>query len=309
MSAQANVGLLVVCRQLSMIMEVRWRERDWEPLREEVAEVRPAVWATLAASGLLKFFECPLIRAQEYLLHFLIEMWSPQQHCFFVRGERVEFTAEEDVYFLTGLPFRGTPMLTAPTMSRETDLEEYAGRFCSGGHYMTGSAVRINALDVLLNRCVASMIVRVYGSTVPHRISGGELMLMERVVVGRERFAWGLALHARMIAQLDRCRRMGRGEFAFGSILVAFFLERVSALRPRVVLEIPAVRHPRLRRWSEILVRGGGGEGGHYFSEEAAQIWRQTLQFILWFPYAGVDFRRDPDMVLPPGEALDHRGM
>jgi hypothetical protein len=192
-------------------MDVRWRERDWEALREEVAESRPAVRATLAASGLLKFFECPLIRAQEYLLHFLIEMWSTQDHCFYVRGERVDFTAMEDVYFLTGLPFRGTSMLAAPVMPREIDLAEYAGRFCAGEHYMTGSAVRINALDFLLHRCVASMIVRIYGTTAPHRISGGELMLMERVVVGRERFAWGLALHARMIAQLDRCRSTGRG--------------------------------------------------------------------------------------------------
>jgi hypothetical protein len=54
---------------------------------------------------------------------------------------------------------------------------------------MTGSAVHINALDVLLHRCVAAMIVWVYGSTAPHRISGGELMLMERVVVGHEWFA------------------------------------------------------------------------------------------------------------------------
>jgi hypothetical protein len=174
---------------------------------------------------------------------------------------------------------------------------------------MTGSAMRINALDVLLHRCVASMIVWIYGSTAPHRISGGELTLMERVVVGRERFAWGLALHAQMVAQLDRCQSAGRGEFVFGSILVAFFLERVPALRLRVVLEVPAVRHPRLRRWSEILVRHGGGEGGHYFSEEAAQIWRQTPQVILRFPYAGVDFREYPDMVLPPGEAFDDRGM
>jgi hypothetical protein len=290
-------------------MDVRWRERDWEPLREEVAEARPAVRATLAASGLLKFFECPLLRAQEYLLHCLIEMWSPRQHCFFVRGERVEFTAEEDIYFLTGLPFRGTPMLVAPVMPRETDLAGFARRFCSGARYMTGSAVRISALDVLLHRCVASMIVRIYGSTAPHRISGGELSLMERVVVGRERFAWGLALHSQMVTQLDRCRSAGRGEFTFGSILVAFFLERVPALRPRVVLEVPAVRHPRLRRWSEILVRHGGGEGGHYFTEQAAQIWRQTPQVILRFPYVGVDFRDDPDMVLPPGEAFDDRGM
>jgi hypothetical protein len=30
---------------------------------------------------------------------------------------------------------------------------------------------------------------------------------------------------------------------------------------------------------------------------------------ILWYPYVGVDFRDDPDMVLPPGEVFDHRVM
>jgi hypothetical protein len=174
-----------VCRQRSVSMDVRWRERDWEPLREEVAEARPAVRASLAASGLLKFFECPLIRAQEYLLQFLIEMWSPEQHCFLVRGEQVAFTAVEDIYFLTGLPFRGTPLPAVPVLPRGTDLEEVAERFFSGEHYMTGSSVRIRAIDVLLHRCVAAMIVRVYRTRAPHRISGGELILMERVVVGR----------------------------------------------------------------------------------------------------------------------------
>jgi hypothetical protein len=73
------------------------------------------------------FFECPLIRAQEYLLQFLIEMWSPAQHCFLVRGEKVAFTTEEDIYFLTGLPFRGTPLPTFPVLPRETDLVVVAG--------------------------------------------------------------------------------------------------------------------------------------------------------------------------------------
>ena len=80
-------------------------------------------------------------------------------------------------------------------------------------------------------------------------------------------------------------------------------------LHPRVVLEVPGVPEPRMRRWSQILVRHGGGEGGHYFIEEAAQIWRQMSQFILQFPYDRVDFRGDPDMVLPPGEVFDHKGM
>jgi hypothetical protein len=224
-----------------VIMDVRWRERDWAQLREAVTNEPPADRAALATSGLLKFFDCSLVRSQEYLLRFLIEMWSPDRHCFLVRGEQIAFTAVENIYFLTGLPFRGTPLPAVPVLPRDTDLHEVAQRYCLGEHYMTGSSMSISRIDVLLHRCIATMIVRVYGSRAPHRISGGELLLMERVVVGRERFAWGLTLHAQMIAQLDHCRATGRGEFAFGSILVAFFLERVPMLRPRVLLEAPGV--------------------------------------------------------------------
>jgi hypothetical protein len=101
----------------------------------------------------------------------------------------------EDIYFLTGLPFWGTPLPAVPVLPRDTDLAKVTERYCLDGHYMTGSSVRIRAIDVLLHRCIAAMIVRVYGTRAPHRISGGELKLMERVVVGHERFAWGLMLH------------------------------------------------------------------------------------------------------------------
>ena len=215
----------------------------------------------------------------------------------------------EDIYFLTGLPFRGTPLPADPVLPRDTHLQTVTERYCSGEHYMTRTSISISGIDALLHRCIAAMIVRVYGSRVTHRISGGELIVMERVVVGRDRFAWGVTLHARMIMQLDRCQSTGAREFAFGSILVAFFLERVSMLHPRVLLEALGVREPRLRQWAQILVHHGSGEGGHYFTEEAAQIWRQMPQFILQFPYAGVDFREDPNMVLPLGEVWDHRGM
>ena len=104
-------------------MDVRWRERDWAPLREAVTNappaVRVAVRVALATSGLLKFFDCPLLRVQEYLLQFLIEMWSPDRHCFLVRGEQITFTAVEDVYFLTGLPFRGTLLPAVPVLPRD----------------------------------------------------------------------------------------------------------------------------------------------------------------------------------------------
>jgi hypothetical protein len=68
-------------------MPVQWRERDWAQLRDAVANEGPGVCATLATCGLLKFFECSLIRAHEYLLQFLIQMWNPDLHCFLVRGK------------------------------------------------------------------------------------------------------------------------------------------------------------------------------------------------------------------------------
>jgi hypothetical protein len=134
---------------------------------------------------------------------------------------------------------------------------------------MSGSMVRIGAMDALVHRCIASMIVRVYGSLATQWISGGQLRIMQRALSG-EHFAWGLMLHAKMVGQLNRCRAADSGEFSFGSILVAWFLERVPMLHPRVLLDAPGVREPRLRRWATILVHHGGGEGGHYFTTELA---------------------------------------
>jgi hypothetical protein len=129
-----------------------------------VAIEEPGIRVTLATYGLQKFFECPLIWAQEYLLQFLIWMWSLDLHCFIVRGEENPFTTLEDVYFLTGLPFQGTPLLADPVLPRDTSLAMVGRRYCSGLNYMSGSMVSIGVMDSLAHRCIAAMIVRVYGS-------------------------------------------------------------------------------------------------------------------------------------------------
>jgi hypothetical protein len=191
-------------------------------------------------------------------------MWSPDLHCFLMRGEQIPFTVVEDIYFLTGLPFRGTPLPVEPVLLRDTHLDDIARRYCSSENYMSRTVVSVSGLDSLLHRCIATMIVHIYGSLATQRISGGHLLVLERVVVGYERFAWGLMLHAWMIVQLDYCRSTGTGEFTFGSILVAWFLERVPMLCLRVLLEAPGARESRLRWWSSVLVCHGGGESGHY---------------------------------------------
>jgi hypothetical protein len=59
-------------------------------------------------------------------------MWSPELYYFLVRGEQIPFTTVEDVYFLTGLPFRGTLLLAEPVLSRDTHLATIVERYCSG---------------------------------------------------------------------------------------------------------------------------------------------------------------------------------
>jgi hypothetical protein len=139
---------------------------------------------TLAACGLLKFFECPLIRAYKYLLQFIIQMWSPDLHYFIVQGEQIPFTAVEDMYFLTRLPFRGMPLPTELVLPRDTPLMTMGWRYCLGPNYISGTVMSIGAMVALAHRCIAVMIVRVYGSLATQRISGGQLMVMERVLVG-----------------------------------------------------------------------------------------------------------------------------
>jgi hypothetical protein len=69
-------------------------------------------------------------------------------------------------------------------------------------------------------------------------------------------------------------------------------------LRPKVLLSLVDAWEPQLMRWVSILVQHGGGEGGHYFTINMARLWHQMPQIILQFPYGGMDFRQDPNMVL-----------
>jgi hypothetical protein len=169
-------------------MPVGWREQDWSQLRDVLVIEDPSIRTTLATCGLLKFFECPLIWVQEYLLQFLIRMWSLDLHCFMVWGEQISFTMVEDIYFLTGLSFRGTPLPVEPVLPGNVALVIVGRRFHSRENFMSGSVVSIRAMDALTHHCIAAMIVRVYGSLAIQRISGGQLSVMERVLAS-EHFA------------------------------------------------------------------------------------------------------------------------
>jgi hypothetical protein len=158
-------------------------------------------------------------------------MWSTNMQCFIVRGEQLTFSATEDVYFLMGLPFHGMALAIDPHLPGEDRVETMAARHCTGPNPMSGSVIRIEAIDDLLTECIATMVVRIYRSLGTQRITGGQLRVVEQVLDG-DLFAWGVLMHTKILSQLNRCRRADSGDFAFGSMLVAWFLERVPLLHP-----------------------------------------------------------------------------
>jgi hypothetical protein len=102
----------------------------------------------------------------------------------------------EDVYFLTGLPFRGTQLLAEPMLPGDGQLVVLDS--CLGEDFMSNSMVRIGAMDALVHRYIASMIVRVYGSLATQQINGGQMRIMQRALSG-EHFDGGLMLSAKMV--------------------------------------------------------------------------------------------------------------
>jgi hypothetical protein len=73
-------------------------------------------------------------------------------------------------------------------LPRDVLLAIVSRRYYSGLKFMSGTIVSIGAMDSLAHCCIAASIVRVYGSLVTQRISGGQLIVMERVLAS-EHFA------------------------------------------------------------------------------------------------------------------------
>jgi len=116
------------------------------------------------------------------------------------------------------------------------------------------------------------MVVMIYGSLVTQWILRGQLRIVERVLDG-DIFSWGLMLHSRMMEKIHRSWTIDSGEFAFGSILVAWFLDRVPLLCLRILLAPSGLQEMRLMRWAQVIALHGGGEGGNYFTATVARVW------------------------------------
>ena len=104
-----------------------------------------------------------------------------------------------------------------------------------------------------------------------------------------------------MKKQLPDCKRGRWKKFGYYSILVAFFFERVPGLSHEVPLPVCSPCQPRLSRWGEIFLRqGGSGSVQSVYDDDFYLWWGRQLPTLEQFPYAGIYFRGDTDLILPP---------
>ena len=80
-------------------------------------------------------------------------------------------------------------------------------------------------------------------------------------------------------------------------------------MSPAIPLQVRSPRQPRLSQWGDIFLRQGGGDIVHsVYDADFYTWWERQLLALEQFPYAGLDFRGDPELVLPPGGAWGEMG-
>ena len=87
-----------------------------------------------------------------------------------------------------------------------------------------------------------------------------------------------------------------------------FLFEWVPGLSPRVDIPPHGVWDPAHQCWENVMHRLGKGRVANFYPTDFFPWWRRQIIAKNNYPYAGIDFRGDPDMPLPPGAAYGDIG-
>lgn len=157
-------------------------------------------------------------------------------------------------------------------------------------------------MDIPL-RTILYTVTHIVGSTSTHLASKSQVLTRIRATEDVI-FDWCLGLLANLKDQLTRYWEGRHKQFGYGSILVCFFFQKVPQMRPWATMPSFSTKDPAMLKSLGLLVRLGGGHQPH-FSEDFFSRLDQEILVIDDYGYAGIDFRNDPDLVLPEGDDWD----
>jgi hypothetical protein len=286
---------LVIVQVYSHTMVLEWREREHED-DNNAAENHPATIAALRNCGLLKYFRIPGMRAQVRLLEHLIQMWDPDQQVFHV-GVHTLTIDIEDIYFLTGLSRRGSYVSLTGNRRGGRKMSEYCRDHCVPEAERRKGKVAIWGVTDITLRTILLTIARMAGSASPHMALQSYFQYALECLEPRV-FNWADAVLRSLKKQLTKSRRGGFKQFGYGSLLVSFFCERVPVYRLQGDWQFPGPREPRMLRWCQLMARHVAGPIVRY--DDRFFDWLQgQVVMVEDYAYAGLDFRGDPDLILP----------
>jgi hypothetical protein len=159
-----------------------------------------------------------------------------------VQREDIELTLS-DIYFMTSLPMYGVVGDILPVMPRGRTLDEFLERNYGQDAEIHDGVIKITNITSLETRAIAAAVVQIMGSHGPHRVSSGQIMTVERVLECTY-FGWAQMLLTTMRRQLYACKRASGGNFAFGTLLCAFFFEKIPTLWPHAAIRAAGPREP-----------------------------------------------------------------
>jgi len=121
-------------------------------------------------------------------------------------------------------------------------------------------------------------------------------------------FEWSTTMLLCMKRQLTESCRHTNNNFGFGTVLCSFFFKRVPSLSPKETVQGHIASFPALCRWMVLMPRQGGGRTQEAFDNKFFDWWAHQILAIEDYPYAGISFLRDPDMLVPPSEERNEIG-
>ena len=132
---------------------VIWKERMHDN-EDVVVERNAGCIAPLWDCGLLKFFQNPSMVSHEQLLEHILQMWNPEQQYLEV-GAHILIVEVEDIYFLTGLSRRGTPISLTGSRGGDITTRELIDRHCALG---TGTPRKKNPIKAVTDRALRTIL-------------------------------------------------------------------------------------------------------------------------------------------------------
>jgi hypothetical protein len=178
---------------------------------------------------------------------------------------------------------------------RPHNIVELIALYCEAGTDRSSSQVPISKITDLSLQAIVFLIGWITSFVALHQDSRAQMNCVIQCL-NAQIFDWSTTLLECMKRQLIDCRLQTQRNFGFGTILCSFFFERVLSFSPQVVVRGHQASLPAMCRWEVLMPRQGGGRTNESFDDDFFSWLSRQISVIEDYPYAGIDFSRDPEI-------------